>query len=148
MTKELALSFRLINIKTEEFAILEDSYREGEQTRMGTFMDFGVDEEKHILGINVKFQFEQNEKPFLVVSVSCGFELEDEAWNSLYDKENHKIVIPEGFASHMAVLTIGTARGVLHEKTVDTEFNNFIIPPINLTTMIKEDIDMDLNFNK
>lgn len=146
MSKELALSFRLANIKTEEFAILEDSYSEGEVVKLATYLDFGIDKEKRVLGSNVKFQFEQQEKPFLVISVTCGFQLEEEAWESLIVEERNNLKVPEGFASHMAVLTVGTARGVLHEKTYGTAFNDFIIPPINLTEMIEGEIEIDLDY--
>ncbi|MEQ9278061.1 MAG: hypothetical protein RLN83_01090 [Balneola sp.] len=144
MSKELALSFRLANIKTEEFAIIEDVYVEDEEVRLGTFLDFGTDTEKQILGSTVKFQFDQNKNPFLIISVTCAFEIEKEAWNTLIKEDNTHLTIPEGFASHMAVITVGTARGVLHEKTKNTEFNDFIIPPINLTGMISDDIEIDL----
>lgn len=145
MSKELALSFRLIDINTEEFAILEESYQEDKDVKLGTFLDFGTDSEKLILGTTVKFQFQQDEKPFMVISVTCGFAIEKEAWKSLINEEKDKLIVPEGFASHMAVLTVGTTRGVLHEKTKGTGFNDFIIPPINLTNIIKGDIEIDLN---
>jgi hypothetical protein len=147
MSKELALSFRLVNIKTDEFAIVEDSFEEEGKVSLETSFNFRVDKERHILGTTVKFQFEQNDKPFLIISVTCGFEMEGEAWESLIDADKNKIIIPEGFASHMSVLTVGTARGVLHEKTNETDFNHFIIPPINLTKIINEDIEIDLNFD-
>ncbi len=148
MSKELALSFRLVNIKTDEFAIIEDSFEEEGKVSLETSFNFRVDKEKHILGVTVKFQFEQNDKPFLIISVTCGFEMEEEAWKSLIEADKNKLIIPEGFASHMGVLTVGTARGVLHEKTNGTDFNDFIIPPINLTEIIKEGIEVDLNFDE
>lgn len=148
MSKELALSFRLVNIKTDEFAIIEDSFEKEGKVSLESFFNFRVDKEKHILGTTVKFQFEQNDKPFLVISVTCGFEMEEEAWKSLIGADKNKIIIPEGFASHMSVLTVGTARGVLHEKTNETDFNDFIIPPINLTKIINEDIEIELNVNE
>ena len=138
--KELVLSFKLVDISTNEFAILEESYTEGENVQMGTFVNFGQDREHQVLGSNLKFQFEQNEKPFLVISATCSFQLEEEAWKSLLDEDGQKIVIPEGFASHMAVMTVGTIRGILYEKTKDTPFKDYIIPPINLTKLIQEDV--------
>lgn len=138
--KELALSFKLVDIYTDEFAILEDSYTEGENVRMGTFVNFGHNREHQVLGSTLKFQFEQKDKPFLVISATCSFQLDEDAWDSLQDEQEHKIVIPEGFASHMAVITVGTIRGILYEKTKDTPFKDYIIPPINLTDLIKEDI--------
>jgi len=143
--KELALSFKLVDISTNEFAILEDSYKEGENVRMGTFVNFGHDSEHRVLGANLKFQFEQNEKPFLVISATCSFQLEEDAWNSLLDENGQKIVIPEGFASHMAVITVGTIRGILYEKVKDTLFKEYIIPPINLTELIQEDVIIEIN---
>ena len=140
MTKKLALSFRLVHIRTEEFAILEDGYSKDGNTKLDTFLNFGMDQENHVLSSNVKFQFEQNEMPFLVVSATCSFEMEEEAWESLLNEDKDGLVIPEGFTSHMAVITVGTVRGILHEKTRDTPFNDYIIPPINLTELIAEDL--------
>ena len=143
-SKELAIRFKLVDISTNEFAILEESYSDGEDAQMSTFVKFGHDIEQRVLGANLKFQFEQNEKPFLVISATCSFQLEEEAWNSLLDEDGEKIVIPEGFASHMAVITVGTIRGILYEKTKETPFKDYIIPPINLTELIQEDVDIEL----
>lgn len=144
MNKEkLALSFKLVDISTNEFAMLEGSYTEGENVQMGTFASFGHDREHRVLGANLKFQFEQNEKPFLVIAATCSFQLEEDAWKSLQDEQGKKIVIPEGFASHMAVITVGTIRGILYEKTKDTPFNQYIVPPINLTQMIHGDVEIE-----
>lgn len=141
--EELALSFKLVDISTNEFAILENSYTEDENVQMGTFVSFGHDREHRILGATLKFQFEQSENPFLVIAASCSFQLAEDAWNSLQDKEEKKIVIPEGFASHMAVITVGTIRGILYEKTKDTPFKDYIIPPINLTELIEGDLEIE-----
>ncbi|MEX1212365.1 MAG: hypothetical protein WEA36_05945 [Balneolaceae bacterium] len=143
--EELALSFQLVDISTNEFATLEDSYTDGEKVRMGTFINFGHEKEKKVLGAIVKFQFEQNEKPFLVISATCSFQLQDEAWDSLLDNKGESLVIPKGFASHMAVITVGTTRGILHEKTKETPFRDYIIPPINLTELIQEDVKIELD---
>lgn len=142
--KDLALSFTLSGITTDEFAILEDSYMEGDQVNMGTFVNFGHNIDHHVIGIQVKFQFEQNEKPFLVISATCSFQLQEEAWKSLVDENEQKIVLPEGFASHLAVITVGTVRGILYEKTRETPYKDYLIPPINLTDLIQEDVVIQL----
>ena len=141
--EELALSFKLVGISTNEFAMFEESYTEDENVRMGTFVNFGHDREHRVLGATLKFQFEQNEKPFLVIAATCSFQMEEKAWESLMEDDGQKIVIPEGFASHMAVIKVGTIRGILYEKTKDTIFKDYIIPPINLTDSIKEDVEIE-----
>jgi hypothetical protein len=47
--------------------------------------------------------------------------------------------------SHFGVITVGTARGVLHSKTDGSIFNDLILPTINLTEIIKDDIIFDLD---
>lgn len=143
--KDLALSFKLASIKTEEFAIIEESFKDGERVNLSTSINFGIDKENHILGTTIKFKFDQNETPFLIVAATCAFQIEEKAWESLLDEESVNLIVPEGFASHMAVLTTGTIRGILHEKTNDTEYNHFIVPPINLTELITEDVVLKLN---
>jgi len=41
------------------------------------------------------------------------------------------------------VVTVGTARGVLHNKTENTVFNRFIIPLLDATALIKEDVKLE-----
>jgi hypothetical protein len=143
MNDELALQFRIANINTLEFAVLEENYNEPEEVGLSTSLDFGFDENNRVLGVDVKFQFMQDEKAFLILKTRCEFEIEGEAWNSFISENT--ITVPEGFASHLAVITVGTARGVLHEKTNDTSFNHFVIPTINLTALIKEDVVLDID---
>jgi hypothetical protein len=140
---ELALQFRIAEIDTLQFAILEENYDESEEVGLGTSLNFGLDEENQVIGVDVKFQFMQDEKAFLLITVQCGFVIEKKAFESFVGEK--KITIPEGFASHLAVITVGTARGALHEKTNNTPFNDFIIPTINLTALIKEDVVLDID---
>lgn len=142
---DLALSFSLVDIDTNEFAIIESAYKEEQNVGLSTSVNFGFDSENYVLGAQVRFQFEQDDSPFLIIDSTCGFEISEESWDYMLDKETNHLILPEGFASHLAVITVGTIRGILHEKTKETPFNKFIIPPINLTTIINEDIVLDLN---
>lgn len=139
---ELALRFGIANIDTTEYAILEEKYTEGEEINLSTSFNFGYDQENHLLGVEVKFQYLQNESAFLLISAQCSFVIDGEAWDSFISENS--LILPLGFASHLAVITVGTTRGILHEKTKDTPFNNFIIPTINITELITEDVSIDL----
>jgi len=54
-------------------------------------------------------------------------------------------VIPKGFLTHLTVLTIGTARGVLHTKLEKTGFEKYLLPTLNISDLIKEDMTFDNN---
>lgn len=38
------------------------------------------------------------------------------------------------------MLTIGTARGVLHSKTENTTFNQFLLPTLNVNELVQKDV--------
>ena len=132
------IGFGLNKINTQQFAIIEDVYNsEDNDIIIETSLGFGVDSENASIISSVKIQFQQNKNPFLIIEVSCEFDVVDESWDKFIDTDS--IRIPKGFMAHLAMITVGTTRGVLHAKTKDTKFNVFILPTINVAEMVKED---------
>ncbi len=139
------ISFALRNIKTEQFATFDDILCEGGQIRLGTNVKFGMDEKKRMMAVMLAFHFECNEKPFIKLEVSCHFEIKEEDWIQLINEPGNLITVPKGFAQHLGVITVGTARGILHAKTEGTDFNNYFLPTINLTEIIKDNQSFSLD---
>jgi len=52
--------------------------------------------------------------------------------------------LPCWFGKHLAMLTTGTARGVLFANTKNTQFNKYIIGLINVDKMFNEDIHIEI----
>jgi hypothetical protein len=143
-----SVGFQLNRVTTEQFAILPESYdKDNHETNLGIGLNFGVDNSKNAVAVFFKVQFEQQKGPFLIVEIANHFQIEDKAWESFCSDEN-KIVISKGFATHLLALTIGTARGVLHSKTENTEFNHFLLPTINATDLIQDDVELIISDNK
>lgn len=135
MTK---IGFTLDKINTEQFAIIESSYDDcNEEFGLEASLKFGVNSENSAIISYVKFQFEQNNIPFLIIETSCEFTIDEKFWANFSTKES--IIIPKGFLSHLAMITTGTTRGILHSKTENTKFNEFLLPTINITEMITDD---------
>jgi len=138
--KQMPVGFRLVRIKTEQFAILSDAYdQKNEQVGMTLGLKFGTDPDKRIVAVFLLVQFEQEKKPFLIMEISNHYEIEPKAWEN-FIKTKDKLVVPKNLATHLTMLTVGTLRGALHCKTENTEFNRFILPTVNVTKMVKEDI--------
>lgn len=134
--------FNLEKINTEQFAIIESSYdNSNNEIGLETSLKFGTNNEESAIVSIAKFQFKQNEKPFLVIEASCEFSIAKEAW--LQFSKTDKIIIPKGFLAHLAMITVGTTRGILHSKTDNTEFNEFVLPTINVKELINEDGDFE-----
>ncbi|WP_036823626.1 hypothetical protein [Polaribacter sp. Hel1_85] len=135
MTK---IGFNLNKINTLQFAIIDDAFNsELDEFNVETNLGYGLDTESDSMLSLVKIQFEQKEVPFMIIEVSCEFDVVKSFWDKFKDSES--IIIPKGFMAHLAMITVGTTRGILHEKTRNTKFNEFIVPMINVSEMIKED---------
>ncbi len=139
------INFAFKNITTEQFALLADMYEEKETVELETQIRFGVDFDQKLIAVFTPLKFLQNSKPFLIIEVACHFAIPEESWNDLKIEEGKAVKVPKGFLTHLAVLTIGTARGVLHCKTENTPFNKFLIPPINVNDIVKEDAIFRVN---
>lgn len=139
-----SVGFQLIRITTEQFALIQDVFDNSiNEVSISIGVRFGLDTDKKNIASFVKVQFEQEKKPFLVAEIANHFNINEDAWNSfLGDKD--KLTLPKGFASHLLMLTVGTLRGVLHSKTENTEFNQFILPTINVIELIKDDVELDI----
>ncbi len=55
---------------------------------------------------------EFNKKQFLIIEAGCHFVIDPDSWSKMLDSENDKLNVPKGFLKHMAMLTVGTARGI------------------------------------
>jgi hypothetical protein len=132
------IGFKLEKINTEQFAIIESSYDEcNDDIGLEANVKFGTSTEDSAVISIIKFQFEQKEKPFLIIEVSCEFSIEEDKWGEFSNGKT--IDIPKGFLAHLAMITVGTTRGVLHSKTDNTKFNELILPTLNVSEMITED---------
>jgi len=132
------IGFKLEKINTEQFAIIEDSYNsQNDEIGLQANVKFGISSESPAIISIIKFQFEQHKKPFLVIEVSCEFSVEEAKWVEF--SKYKKVYVPKDFLAHLAMITVGTTRGVLHSKTDNSKFNDFVLPTLNVTEMIKED---------
>lgn len=138
------VGFALFGIKTEQFAIFEENYTPKKETVLSAELQFKLDQKTKQMGIFFGFEFLQGKKVFLKIQVSCHFKIEEKSWDSFVQKKRSKLVVPKGFLDHLAMITIGTTRGVLFAKTESTPFSNFIIPTLNVEEMIAEDAAFDM----
>jgi len=145
MGKNLKIGFALHSIRTEQFATIEDSFdREGE-INLSTGLNFAFEKDLKMIAVFTKFEFESNAKPFLIVETSCHFNINPDAWQMFGNEDTGNVVIPKNFMQHLTMIAIGTARGVLHAKTENTEFNSLILPTINATELVQEDVEANLS---
>lgn len=129
--------FRMDQIKVEQFAILENKLPQ-DNIGFSAELTHAVSKEDNVIAVRLKVSFTSKEKLLLVCVVSCIFKVEPDSWQE-WIQEN-KVVVPRGFMAHLAMHTFGTARGILFAKTEGTPYQQLILPPTNVDTMIKNDL--------
>lgn len=136
--------FRMRKITVQQFAILTEtpptSPQDNIELNIQVMPKYSV--EAQGIATSIKFQFLYDDKPFILLELTCEFQIEKTDWKEFV--QGDKIVIPKFLLETFVVHTIGTARGIMYCKTEGTPFNIFILPPLNVTEFIKGDLVIDL----
>lgn len=135
------IEFNIKSIKTEQFALFEENHLDKGKINLETHLSYGLNTVERDVIISIKFTFEMKKKPFITIQVNCNFEIGQNSFNDLI--VDNKIIAPNWFIAHLAMITVGTSRGILHSKTEGTIFNKYIIPTLNVAQMIPEDAIFD-----
>lgn len=135
------IGFRMLKIQVEQFAILGNNTPNGE-IGFNTSLSFGVNPSVAGVRVTTKYELVSNDEKLVILELSCIFEIYKESWNKLL--VDGKITLPKDFLSHLAMHSVGTARGILFAKTESTVFSQYILPPINIAERITEDITFDV----
>lgn len=132
------IKFLIHKIETTQFAILTEETDE-KNLSVGSGIAFGIDGENRLVRAMFKYEFNSKETVALILEVYVDFQIEEKCFQQQV-RLNDSLRIPKDFAMHLAMIAVGTARGILHEKTNGTKLNEFPMPPIDLTESIAEDI--------
>ena len=145
MAEKKNIPFRLVGIETTQFAVMEDSYKDDCDTNLVVGVPITATDENHLIEAGLSIQFKCEEVPFIILEVKLLFDIEPEAFESLFvvKRKKKSLVIPIGLSRHLATLVVGTARGILHEKLNKTKLKDIILPTIDLTQSLEEDIVLD-----
>jgi hypothetical protein len=141
-TKNKNIGFSIIQISTEKFADLPGAFNAFEQSQIQHELTFGLDKEGMRVHVQelARFHNIDNPNPFIIISVSCQFLINQEDWDKIKELETNRIILPRDFGVHLAMLVVGTLRGILHTKTENTIFNQFIFPPIDIMALVPSDV--------
>lgn len=135
------IKFNLIKVTTEQFAVL-DIPSEDQKIIFNSSFKFGLSFDSKRVGVFTNFSYLAENIPFLLLESGCHFTIADDYWEKISNNETKSVLLPKGFVSHLLMLSVGTARGILHAKTENTPYNEFLIPLINVADAVKNDIEL------
>lgn len=124
-------------INLEQFAILKESVPQGEIT-VGLEVELKQASQVEMVGVGTSFSFESSGERFMVLKVFCEFQINPEDWAGCMSDDI--VTIPKDTMDYLLSQTVGVSRGILHCKTEGTAFNHIVLPPLNVSDIIKEDV--------
>ncbi|MCR5817971.1 MAG: hypothetical protein K6F89_02575, partial [Prevotella sp.] len=130
--------YRIQDIKTMQFAMFPDKVEKGKEIRIDTEFGFAVSNQNDSIRCICRISYLQDENLLMILELHCFFSIAPEAMAQLEQEKK----VPVYFLQYMGTIVVGTARGVLHARTENTDLNRFILPPINLVDIIKDDLIM------
>lgn len=141
---EKDIAFRLLKVATRQFATFDVEFKEKERILLNSNISFGIDQNNKFIACFCDFGFLMNNKPLIKLETQCEFQIKDEAWQLGVNEKEGFIEFPVSFLRHLAMLTVGTSRGILHAKTEGSKFNKFVLPTINVSEIIKSNTKFKL----
>ncbi len=135
------MKFRMTKITVDQFAILTREAPAGDIS-INIEMNLKYSVEARRIMTSMLFTFEKGSEKALLLEQSCEFEIAKDDWEA--SVSDGKVTIPKSTVEYFGAQTVGVARGVLHCKTEGTPLNGLILPPINITQLVREDMTIKL----
>ena len=139
---EKPIGFSIIQISTEQFATIPEAFKVAEQAQIQHELSFGIDKNERRVYVrkSARYHHFDNPNPVIIIDVSCQYLITIEDWEKVKQVESDTIILPRDFGIHLAMLVVGTLRGILHTKIENTIFNQFIFPPIDVTALVPSNV--------
>ena len=141
-TKKPHIQFLIAGVTTEQFSIDPADFSTDEEIEFSLNFNFKQAENDDMIGVFLTIELMQNQKQLVLLEVACHFKIHPETWRQVILRNDGSLKLPLTFALHMATLTTGTGRGVLHARLSGTPFANYVLPAINLTEVINADVEL------
>ena len=136
MQHNMRIPYRIVKIENQQFAIFPELFVNGEEVKVESSFGFSHSTDLSMIRCITQIRYLQSEAILLVFKNATYFDIAPEGVNDI-QKEGK---VPVDFLQYMATIAVGTARGIIHDKTEGTVLNSVVLPPINLVEIIKEDL--------
>ena len=135
------LGFAFTGLRTVSFAKIDAAHKKTGGINLVTGLSFGLDIDDHTVTCTTEFSFEKKtDQPFLILKVQGLFEIDKNDFLNKMKQDDGSYLVTQGLATHFAVLTVGSARGILHAKTEGTTYNQYLLPTMDIKVMVQDDI--------
>lgn len=123
----------MIKINIEQFAILTNEAVSG-GISIAILVGFKYSAKSKRIACTVDVKYEKDGVTIMLLRLTCEFAVSEAEWEEC--SADGKFTIPKSLQEALAAQAIGTCRGVLFCKTDGTPFSNLVLPPVNVVTLL------------
>lgn len=139
------VDFQMAAILVRQFAILPESFRIADPVQNTNQFNIGHDVSERVVGAILHSRFHHTDnQTFLLIEAGCLVKVDTLAWEKWLLPDSQTVRVPKWFLQHLGSLSVGTVRGILHERTMSTPFQSFMLPPIHVESLLAHDFDLPL----
>lgn len=141
MDKQVQLQYRYLKISDDQFATFEENYDPSSNVDFQNSISFSFNYDNNVLTCSEVITYMQGEKVILKLGLNSFFMIHPDCVSELTNEG--KLCCPKEFLWQFASLNYGSIRGVLYERTKDSELNALVLPPFYFDQLIKDGICFD-----
>jgi len=138
------IQYYLKDIDESQFAVFPENFVEGKEVAVFAKMNVASNNDGTSLKCDSRLELKQDDNMFIVSEIACKFAVTKESWEDVDEK---KKMLPSGFIRHLTSIAIGTQRGIIIARTKESSIHKFILPPIDLTKVVKDDFVREISQN-
>lgn len=140
MNEDLRIGFNLLEIKRLTFNLDAGVDITESEYELSVQLGFGAAPGLQSVKAVPRITFEVKGEAFITLELALTFGIAPDAWEKMTN-EDGDLLLPVGFARHLGVIGVGTARGFLSAKLEgDPDYGQLVLPTVDLTQTVTEDI--------
>ena len=141
-----SLGFRLLEIAVPQFDHFEGAEPPQPNLAIGTKLDWQADPRDNTVTAELRVEYTSDGHRLLFFTMACTFELEAIAWDEFCDRQNGTTTFPRAFLMQLGSITIGTARGVLYERTCRPSKSCYLLPLLDVDRLVADEVQIVCDF--
>lgn len=138
MVSEHPFGFRMADISVERFELFQALPEVSDKLAIGAKLDWSLLLVSKSLAARLMIEYHSPNQLWAAFQVSVHFEIQQEGWNALLSNEVQEAAFLRPFLQKLGSITIGTARGILFEKTAQIGITPYLLPIMDASKLLAE----------
>jgi hypothetical protein len=132
------IEFRLVDLFVADFELRGQLPLTDAGLSVAAKLHWSVEPSRCVVVASLSLAYRSAEQSLLEMDVFCFFEIEEQVWNQIYLDGAKDVILPRAFLLQLGSITIGSARGLLHEKTANIGIAPFLLPILDVNRLVED----------